>query len=76
MAEGRDNALVIVFDKKIEIVRSTFKIDEQTFLTRLGGSVSSGRTVLWILVSLIGAFQVIFFNNFLFSFSESRLSVD
>ena len=66
--EGGDNALVIVFDKKVEIARSTFKIDEQTFLTRLGGSVSSGRTVLWILVSLLGACQVSFeyFTFFLF----------
>ena len=66
--EGGTNALVIVFDKKVEIARSTFKIDEQTFLTRLGGSVSSGRTVLWILVSLLGACQVSFeyFTFFLF----------
>ena len=52
--------LVIVFDKKVDVVHSTFRIDEQTFLTRLGGSVSSGRTLLWILVSLLGASQVIF----------------
>ena len=54
--------LVIVFGKKLDVVHSTFRIDEQTFLTRLGGSVSSGRTLLWILISLLGAFQVIFKN--------------
>ena len=55
-----DHHLIISFDKKVEVVRSTFKIDEQTFLARLGGSISSGRTVLWLLVGLLGAFQVIF----------------
>ena len=32
----------------------------QTLLTRLGGSVSSGRTLLWILLTLLGLSQVIF----------------
>ena len=55
---SEDNLLAIVFDSKVDIVHSSFKIDEQTLLTRLGGSVSSGRTLLWILVGLLGAFQV------------------
>ena len=50
--------LVIVFDSKVDIVHSSFKIDEQTFVTRLGGSVSSGRTLLWILLGLLGTFEV------------------
>ena len=48
----------LVFDRTISVTRSTFSINEQTFLTRLGGSVSSGRTLLWILVTLLGAPQV------------------
>ena len=51
--------LVLVFDKTLEVGHSTFSIDGQTFVTRLGGSVSSGQTLLWILLSLIGAVQVI-----------------
>ena len=52
------STLIIVFDAKVEIVHSSFKIDEQTFVTRLGGSVSSGRTLLWILLGLLGTFEV------------------
>ena len=48
--------VIIVFDSKVDIVHSSFKIDEQTFVTRLGGSVSSGRTLLWILLGLLGTF--------------------
>ena len=51
--------LVLAFDKILEVGHSTFSIDGQTFITRLGGSVSSGRTLLWILLSLFGAVQVI-----------------
>ena len=51
--------LVLEFDKTLEVGHSTFSIDGQTFVTRLGGSVSSGRTLLWILISLFGAVQVI-----------------
>ena len=50
--------LNLVFDKTLEVGHSTFSIDGQTFVTRLGGSVSSGRTLLWILLSLFGAVQV------------------
>lgn len=52
------NKLIITFDNTIEIFQSTFSIDEQTFLTRLGGSVSSGRTLLWLFLTLLGGFQV------------------
>ena len=58
--ESEHASLVVAFDMKIDVVHSTFKIDKQTLMTRLGGSVSSGRTLLWILLSLLGASQVIF----------------
>ena len=57
--------LVLAFDKTLEVVHSTFSIDGETFVTRLGGSVSSGRTLLWIFVSLFGAAQVILAEIFL-----------
>ena len=53
-----ETGVELVFDRTISVTRSTFSINEQTFLTRLGGSVSSGRTLLWILVTLLGAPQV------------------
>ena len=51
--------IILVFDETVEVTSSTFSIDGWTFLSSLGGSVSSGRTVLWILVTMIGAAQVI-----------------
>ena len=46
------------------IIRSTFlvrygwSISKTTLLFRLGGSVSTGRTLLWILVSVFAVSQV------------------
>ena len=51
-------SLVITFNPKINIVRTKFSTDAQTLLARLGGSVSSGRTLLWVLISLLGIAQV------------------
>ena len=50
--------ICIVFDEMLDVVHSSFSINEQTLLTRLGGSVSSGRTLLWILATILAAFQV------------------
>ena len=50
--------LALVFDKTLEVGHSAFSIDGQIFLTRLGGSVSSGQTLLLILVTVFGAVQV------------------
>ena len=55
----RNTVIVLVFDKTLEVTSSTFSISSQTLLTRLGGSVSSGRTLLWIILTLLGASQVI-----------------
>ena len=48
----------VIFDRTISVTRSEFSINGQTFLIRLGGSVSSGRTLLWILVTFLGVPQV------------------
>ena len=61
-----ESLLVLSFDKTVDVLHSTFSIDGQTLLTRLGGSVSSGRTLLWVLVSLLGAAQVMFCWSFIF----------
>ena len=58
LKENNFKTVELVFDRTISVTRSTFSINEQTFLTRLGGSVSSGRTLLWILVTLHGAPEV------------------
>ena len=59
----KSNTLVLIFDKTIEVGRSSFSIDGQTLMTRLGGSVSSGRTLIWIILTILSASQV-GFNHF------------
>ena len=59
----KSNTLVLIFDKRIEVGRSSFSIDGQTLMTRLGGSVSSGRTLIWIILTILSASQV-GFNHF------------
>ena len=50
--------IIIMFDQKVDVARSRFSINSLTLLTRLGGLIGVGRTLLWILVSLLGAAQV------------------
>ena len=58
-------SLHITFDHKIAVARSRFSINEQAFLTKVGGFIGVGRTSLWILVSLLGASQVVSDKNLL-----------
>ena len=58
ISQCNDTAIKLVFDRTLEVTRSTFSINGQTFLTSLGGDVSSGRTLFWILLTLLGASQV------------------
>ena len=51
-------AIYIVFDQALDVAQSRFSINSLTLLTRLGGLIGVGRTLLWILVSLLGAAQV------------------
>ena len=53
-----ETELGIVFDKTVEVVHTKFSTDIETLLTGFGGAVSSGRTLLWIVFSLLGASQV------------------
>ena len=50
--------LDIVFDNTVDITRARFSIDGYTFLTKSGGFIGVGRTLLWILVGLLGTAQV------------------
>ena len=51
-------SLNLVFDDTIDVANTFLSIDGQTLLTRLGGSVSSGRTLPWILGIIFAASQV------------------
>ena len=48
----------IKFDKIVDITRARFRIDGPPFLTKSGGFIGVGRTLLWILASLLGTAQV------------------
>ena len=52
--------LSIIFDNTVKVIHTKFSTDTETLLTGFGGAVSSGRTLLWIFVSFLGASQVIF----------------
>ena len=44
--------------KLFKVARSSFSINGQTLLTRLGGSVSSGRTLVWIILTILATSKV------------------
>ena len=48
-----------IFDPVVSVTRSSFTILSQTLVTRLGGSVSSGRTLLWAVTSLLTAGSIL-----------------
>ena len=50
--------ITLRFDQEVDITRSVFSINTHTFLTRLGGSVSLGRTSLWIFLSILGCIKL------------------
>ena len=47
------DVFILAFDPVVSVTRTSFSISPQTLLTRLGGSVSSGRTLLWALAALV-----------------------
>ena len=59
-ARIKPTTVVITFDETVQVFRSTFSVDDQTLLTRLGGAVASGRTLLWMFLTVIGLGQVAF----------------
>ena len=42
--------IIISFDEETHIARNMFSINPHTFLTRLGRSISFGRTSLWVFI--------------------------
>lgn len=50
--------IFIVFDETVDVTRSRFSINANTFLTKLGGLIGVGRTLLWVLISLLAICKV------------------
>ena len=51
--------LMMSFDPVVSLTRSSFSLTGQNLATEVGGSVSSGRTLLWALLSLLTASQLV-----------------
>ena len=49
----------ITFDPVVSVTRSSFSLSGENLATMVGGSVSSGRTLLWALLSLVSASQLL-----------------
>ena len=58
-APSKGLKVIIMFENSIVVTESRFSINGATLLTRFGGSVSSGRTLLWILLSILALTQVV-----------------
>ena len=55
MSPSQDPVIQLTFEPVVSVTRSSFSISPQTLVGRLGGSVSSGRTLLWgLLTGLLG----------------------
>ena len=52
-------SLWLAFDPMVSVTRSSFSLSGHTLVTRLGGSVSSGRTLLWACLSLLTAINML-----------------
>ena len=51
--------LMLSFDPVVSVTRSSFSLSGQNLAIEVGGSVSSGRTLLWALLSLVTAYQLV-----------------
>ena len=48
---SQDPVIQLIFQPVVSVTKSSFSISPQTLVGRLGGSVSSGRTLLWALLT-------------------------
>ena len=48
---SQDPVIQLIFHPVVSVTKSSFSISPQTLVGRLGGSVSSGRTLLWALLT-------------------------
>ena len=54
-----DNLLRIVFSKDIAHTKTYFLFNIQTLLTGFGGAVSSGRTLMWSIITLLSLVKLL-----------------
>ena len=51
---GDENAVKIVFPRRVKLIRTSFLMNTQNLLTGFGGAISSGQTLMWIIVTILG----------------------
>ena len=49
-----ENRVTIVFPKRVQLTKTSFLITIPNLLTGIGGAISSGQTLMWIFVTLLG----------------------
>ena len=54
-----ENSVKIVISKKVRLTRTYFLISIPNFLNMLGGAVSSGQTLVWVIVTSIGIAKIV-----------------
>ena len=57
--DQKENMIKIVFDQTVDLTKTCFLMVIPSLLTGIGGAISFGRTLLWIIVLIIGALKII-----------------
>ena len=57
--DQKENMIKIVFDQTVELTKTSFLMGIPSLLTGIGGAISFGRTLLWIIVLIIGALKIV-----------------
>ena len=57
--DQKENQIKIVFDQTVAVTKTSFLIGVTDLLTGIGGAISFGRTLLWIIVSSVGLVKII-----------------
>ena len=57
--ELEENQIKIVFDQTVDLTKTSFLMSLIDLLTGIGGAISFGRTLLWIIVIIIGLMKML-----------------
>ena len=53
--------IALTFQKQVEVTSSQFNIDALTLLTKIGGILGVGRTIVWIIITCFD--YILYFQN-------------
>ena len=49
-----ENAVTIVFAKRVQLKKTSFLLSIPSLLTGVGGAISSGQTLMWMIATFLG----------------------